>query len=90
MQDYWFLDAESGLVRYAGQFVDYDECDRALDRNGEVSVWIFCGKPQIEQPYNFRDKSRVTIEVSGGVAEVTECPASVEVDIIDHDNEEVR
>jgi hypothetical protein len=31
---------------------------------------------------------RVVIEVSGGVAEVTECPDDVEVIIIDHDNEE--
>lgn len=31
---------------------------------------------------------RVTIEVSGGVAEVTGCPAGVEVVIVDHDNEQ--
>lgn len=31
---------------------------------------------------------KVVIEVSGGVADVTECPDDVEVEIIDHDNEE--
>lgn len=30
---------------------------------------------------------RVLIEVRGGVAEVTTCPAGVEVEIVDHDNE---
>ena len=30
---------------------------------------------------------KVVIEVSGGVAEVTTCPAGVEVEIVDHDNE---
>lgn len=30
----------------------------------------------------------VTIEVTGGVAEVTNCPASVKVRIIDHDNDQ--
>lgn len=33
------------------------------------------------------DKPRVIVEVSGGVAEVTQCPPQVEVEIIDHDNE---
>lgn len=32
---------------------------------------------------------KVTIEVLGGVAEVTSCDEGVEVTIIDHDNEEV-
>lgn len=30
----------------------------------------------------------VVIEVLGGVAEVTQCPAGVKVRIIDHDNEQ--
>jgi|GEM_PF-3959930 len=29
---------------------------------------------------------RVLVEVYGGVVEVTECPAGVEVEILDHDN----
>ena len=33
-------------------------------------------------------KKLVIVEVSGGVAEVTECPEGVEVKIIDHDNME--
>ncbi len=32
-------------------------------------------------------KEPVIIEVQGGVAEVTQCPEGVEVEIIDHDNE---
>ncbi len=32
-------------------------------------------------------KLKVVVEVSGGVAYVTDCPEEVEVEIIDHDNE---
>ena len=32
-------------------------------------------------------KLKVVIEVSGGVAFVTQCPNEVEVEIIDHDDE---
>ena len=35
-------------------------------------------------------KKKVVIEVHGGIAEVTECPDDVEVEIIDHDNEEAE
>jgi hypothetical protein len=35
-------------------------------------------------------KKQVVIEVLGGVATVTECPDDVEVEIIDHDNEEAE
>jgi hypothetical protein len=31
---------------------------------------------------------RALIEVTGGVAEVTQCPPDVDVEIVDHDNEE--
>ncbi len=31
-------------------------------------------------------KLKVIIEVLGGVAEVTQCPSNVEVEIIDHDD----
>lgn len=34
------------------------------------------------------EKLSVIVEVSGGVAYVTKCPAEVTVQIIDHDNEE--
>lgn len=30
---------------------------------------------------------KVKIEVTGGVAEVTQCPPGVEVEIVDHDNQ---
>jgi hypothetical protein len=32
-------------------------------------------------------KNQVVVEVSGGVAEVTQCPEDIEVILIDHDNE---
>jgi len=32
-------------------------------------------------------KLKVTIEVKGGIAEVTQCPENVDVEIIDHDLE---
>jgi hypothetical protein len=35
-----------------------------------------------------KKKLKVLIEVLGGVAEVTKCPAGVEVTIKDHDNEQ--
>lgn len=35
-------------------------------------------------------RPRVVVEVSGGVAEVTECPDGVDVDIVDHDNIEAE
>lgn len=34
------------------------------------------------------DKLKVVIEVPGGVAECTSCPPGIEVEIIDHDNEQ--
>jgi hypothetical protein len=34
------------------------------------------------------EKLRVVVEVSGGVAYVTVCPEQVEVEVIDHDDEE--
>lgn len=33
---------------------------------------------------------KVIIEVTGGVAEVTQCPDDVMVEIIDHDNQEAE
>jgi hypothetical protein len=33
------------------------------------------------------EKNQVVVEVSGGVAEITQCPEDIEVIIIDHDNE---
>lgn len=36
------------------------------------------------------EKSKVVVEVSGGVAEVSECPPGVDVEIIDHDNLEAE
>jgi hypothetical protein len=32
--------------------------------------------------------TKVTVEVTGGVAAVTSCPAGVQVEIIDHDNQD--
>jgi len=34
--------------------------------------------------------NKVIITVSGGVAEVTQCPAGIEVEIIDYDNLEIN
>lgn len=39
---------------------------------------------------NDLEKLKVTIEVSGGVAECTDCPEGVEVQIIDHDDLEAE
>lgn len=94
MDDFWYLDACTGTIKYAGKFTDFDEADTALDSDGANVVWLFTGKPQIETPaggyYGLTIGDCVTVEVSGGVADVTGCPDGVEVDIIDHDNEEIR
>ena len=41
-----------------------------------------------EAEQTVRDLGKVVIEISGGVAYVTNNPTGVEVEIIDHDNEE--
>jgi hypothetical protein len=48
MNDYWSLCGDEGVIKYAGQFVDFDECDEHLGRIGVYSVWIFTGYPEVE------------------------------------------
>jgi len=89
MNDYWFLCGISGKIKYAGKFDDYDAADEALDENNEEVVWLFTGQPKVETNtggfYNLVIGDCVTVEVSGGVADVTGCPDEIEVEIIDHD-----
>lgn len=90
LHDMWFLCGNTSEIKYAGKFTDFDEADTALDSDGANVVWLFTSKPQIETPiggyYGLTIGDCVTVEVSGGVADVTGCPDGIEIDIIDHDH----
>lgn len=47
--DYWYLDPNSCVIKYAGKFDDFDEVDTYLDEHGIDSVWIFTGRPVVEE-----------------------------------------
>ena len=49
MNHYWYLCGNDGVIRYAGQFVDFDECDEHLNKLGAYAVWIFTGEPKVEK-----------------------------------------
>ena len=49
MNDYWYLCGNTGVIKYAGSFIDFDECDEHLDKIGAYTVWIFTGKPKVEE-----------------------------------------
>lgn len=48
MNDYWYLCGNDGVIKYAGQFIDFDECDEHLNRIKVYAVWIFTGCPVIQ------------------------------------------
>ena len=67
------------IEQMKGAFDDHDGAiQSALDNAYESLI----SKITINQPAALK----VKVEVSGGVAEVTECHAGVEVELIDHDN----
>lgn len=51
---------------------------------------MFSSEPRRASPNPKPEPRKVIVEVYGGVAEVTYCPPGVEVEIIDHDNEEAE
>lgn len=48
MNDYWYLCGNDGVIKYAGEFVDFDECDTHLTNTQKYAIWIFTGKPTVE------------------------------------------
>lgn len=48
MAKYWYLDRTSDEIKYAGSFLDYDDCDRVLSEDGIDPGWIFQGEPKIK------------------------------------------
>lgn len=49
MNDYWYLCGDTGVIKYAGQFLCFDECDEHLTRIKAYAMWIFTGRPTIEE-----------------------------------------
>lgn len=47
--DYWYLCGTTGIIKWAGKFIDYDDCDHFLGQNDIDPVWIFSGKPEVEE-----------------------------------------
>lgn len=52
MNDYWYLCGDSGTIKYAGRFANFDECDEHLEVIAHA-IWIFTGKPEIEERYEY-------------------------------------
>ncbi len=52
MDDFWYLDACTDTIKYAGKFDNYDECDEALEADGVDLVWIFHGEQAVESKDN--------------------------------------
>lgn len=59
-----------------------------VDDNG--GLWLERELTLVDDEEGPAPKLKVTVEVTGGVAEVTDCPDGVEVEIIDHDNLEAE
>lgn len=48
MNQYWYLCGETGHIKYAGKFIDFDACDEYLNSISSYVVWIFSNKPEVE------------------------------------------
>ena len=67
--------------------VDYDiNSDDILSAALEALNYLGYGLHKGHCSLGFPAKQKVVVEVLGGCAEVTSCPGSIEVEIIDHDN----
>lgn len=67
-------------------------CAALVQKMGWQGQWHQGGLPSGDYCFvcQYAGKPRVVIEVSGGVAEVTQCPDGIEAEIIDHDNLEAE
>lgn len=48
MNQYWYLCGETGHIKYAGKFADFDACDEYLNSISAYVAWIFSSKPEVE------------------------------------------
>lgn len=71
MNDYWYLCGDTGVIKYAGKFLEFDDVVDHLGAmpDGDRSVWIFSELPKVETPiggeYNLVIGDLVTVEVAG-------------------------
>ena len=50
MNDYWYLCANTGVIKYAGKFDDFDGVEQYFEDHGiDSSIWIFNGEPEVEE-----------------------------------------
>lgn len=49
MNDYWWLDGETGNIRYAGSFNSWEDANNYLEASFNYVVWIFTGYPEVEE-----------------------------------------
>jgi len=86
MNDYWYLCADTGIIKYAGKFDDFDGVEQYFEDNGiESSIWIFNELPKVETlvggEYNLVIGDLVTVEVAGNAdAVVTGSPEGIIVE----------
>jgi hypothetical protein len=73
-----------------GRFLEESEFDvRDHLTDSELPMWEEAQRIELEHfTHRRQTAAKVVIEVLGGVAEVTSKPDGVEVEIVDHDNEE--
>ncbi len=50
MNDYWYLCANTGVIKYAGKFDDFDGVEQYFEDHGiDSSIWIFSSEPEVEE-----------------------------------------
>jgi hypothetical protein len=50
MNDYWYLCANTGVIKYAGKFDDFDGVEQYFEDHGiDSSIWIFNSEPEVEE-----------------------------------------
>jgi hypothetical protein len=77
------------ILRVVAPFVVPGSSICMLGEDDEAWRWYFDGQEMVTQPGSLiYEPAKVVVEVRGGVAEVTDCPHGIEVEIIDHDNRE--
>ena len=49
MSKWWYLCGRSGIIKYAGEFENYDDAEQGIREINFDWVWIFDGKPEIQE-----------------------------------------
>ena len=50
INDYWYLCANTGVIKYAGKFDDFDGVEQYFEDHGiDSSIWIFNSEPEVEE-----------------------------------------